>query len=136
MVTRPIPVAGFEEFPIIEQKGNIPRRFESQAARHPQRIAIEAGQQSWTYRTLNESANRISREILHTRPSSTDPVALFFAPGFNSIASILGVLKSGRAWVPMLPGGPSERSRALLTEAGSVLVLTDCDHKDVLEFRL
>ena len=128
MVTRPIPVAGFEEFPIIEQKGNLPRRFESQAARHPQRIAIEAGQQSWTYRTLNESANRIAREILHTRASSDNPVALFFAPGFNAIVSILGVLKSGRSWVPILPGGPSERARALLMEAGSVLVLTDCDH--------
>ncbi len=128
MVTRPIPVAGFEEFPIIEQKGNLPRRFESQAARHPQRIAIEAGQQSWTYRTLNESANRIAREILPTRASSDNPVALFFAPGFNAIVSILGVLKSGRSWVPILPGGPSERARALLMEAGSVLVLTDCDH--------
>ena len=56
------------------------------------------------------------------------PVALFFAPGFDAIAGILGVLKSGRAWFPMLPGGPSERSHALLMEAGSVLVLTDCDH--------
>ncbi|HYJ85873.1 MAG TPA: non-ribosomal peptide synthetase [Pyrinomonadaceae bacterium] len=126
MVTRPIPVAGFEEFP-IELEGNIPRRFESQAARHPDRIAIEAGQQSWTYRTLNESANRIARAILHTQESS-DPVALFFAPGFDAIAGILGVLKSGRAWFPMLPGGPSERSHALLMDAGSVLVLTDCDH--------
>ena len=45
MVTRPIPVAGFEEFP-IELEGNLPRRFESQAARHPDRIAIEAEQRA------------------------------------------------------------------------------------------
>ena len=56
----------------------------------PGKIAIEAGQQSWTYRTLNESANRIARAVLHIQASSDNPVALFFAPGFNAIASILG----------------------------------------------
>lgn len=128
MVTRPIPVAGFDEFSKLELEDNIPRRFESQAARHPERIAIEAGQQSWTYHNLNERANRIARAILRTQASSDIPVALFFGPGFDAIAGILGVLKSGRAWVPMLPDGPSERSHLLLEDAGSALLLTDCDH--------
>jgi len=130
MVTRPLAVAGFEMFPRMELEGNIPRRFESQVARHPERIAVEAERRSWTYRALNEAANRVARAILSTGALNGNPVVLFFAPGFGALASLLGVLKSGRAWVPVLPGGPSERSRAMLAETGSDLVLTDCDHID------
>jgi amino acid adenylation domain-containing protein len=78
---------------------------------------------------LNEAANRTARAILRTQ-ADNDPVALFFSPGFNAIAGILGVLKAGRAWVPMVPDEPSERLHILLTEAGSSLVLTDLSHID------
>jgi amino acid adenylation domain-containing protein len=78
---------------------------------------------------LNEAANRTARAILRTQ-ADNNPVALFFSPGFNAIAGILGVLKAGRVWVPMVPGEPSERLRILLTEAGSSLVLTDLSHID------
>ena len=130
MVIRPMPVPGFEEFTRAMQERAIPRRFEWQVARYPERIAIEEGTRSWTYRSLNQAANRLARAILQTQTPDSHPVALFFSPGFNAIAGILGVLKAGRAWVPMLPGEPIERLRVLLAEAGSTAVLTDSTHFD------
>ena len=129
MVIRPTPVSGFEEFPSAERERSIPCRFESQVARYAERIAIEDGAQSWTYRNLNEAANRVAREILRIQTSDKNPVTLLFSPGFNAIAGILAVLKAGRAWVPMVPGEPVERLRLLLAEAGSSIVLTDASHR-------
>jgi amino acid adenylation domain-containing protein len=129
MVICPTPVSGFEEFPSAEREGSIPCRFESQVARYAERIAIEHGGQSWTYKNLNEAANRVAREILRIQTSDNNPVTLLFSPGFNAIAGILAVLKAGRAWVPMMPGEPLKRLLLLSAEAGSSVTLTDASHR-------
>jgi amino acid adenylation domain-containing protein len=129
MVNGPIPVPGFEEFPRTDLERSIPWRFESQVARYPEQTAIEEGQERWTYGRLNEAANRVAQAILQAQVPSGQPVALYFAPGFNAVAGILGVLKAGRAWAPlMVRGTPFERLRATLAEAGSSIVLTDSGH--------
>jgi amino acid adenylation domain-containing protein len=130
MLDGPVPVPGFEEFRAEDVERSIPARFESQVARYPERTAVEMDQEIWSYRRLNEAANRIARAVLERPYPKEEPVALLFAPGIGAVVSILGVLKAGRAWVPLLPGDPPERLRTLLAQAGSSIVLTDARHMD------
>ena len=76
----------------IEQ--SIAARFEQQAARYPDRLAVVSLQLQFTYAELNCSANRIARAVLAHVGKSEEPVALLFEHGAFLIAAILGVLKA------------------------------------------
>jgi amino acid adenylation domain-containing protein len=89
---------------------------------------LEFGSESWTYRRLNEAANRVARAVLECQLPKGNPVALLFGPGIGALAGILGVLKAGRAWIPIVPQTPRERARLLFSEARSRLLLTDALH--------
>ena len=57
----------FVEFRREDTEQSVPERFEQQASRFPDRIAVKTPDQLLTYHTLNQPANRIARAILAAR---------------------------------------------------------------------
>jgi len=102
--------------------------FEAQAVRYSDRVAVVGGDGRWTYRELNETANRIAHTVLARLGSGEASVALLFRPGSSIVAAILGVLKAGKIYVALDPSYPEARAAYVLEDCQARLLLTDSRH--------
>ena len=82
---------------------SIPVFFAAQVARTPEAVAISWGEHSWTYRELDEAANRLAHLLAGQGVGPGERVALLFSRSAEAIVSILAVLKTGAAYLPIDP---------------------------------
>ncbi|MEU1352138.1 amino acid adenylation domain-containing protein [Streptomyces sp. NPDC005795] len=99
--------------------------IEAQVARTPDATALVYGDVSLTYAELNTRANRLARHLrtLGARPGAV--VAVAVPRSVELIVSLLAVLKSGAAYLPLDPEYPAERITYMLRDAAPVCVITD-----------
>ncbi|MEO5681009.1 MAG: amino acid adenylation domain-containing protein [Chitinophagaceae bacterium] len=105
--------------------------FQQQAAKAPGSIALQYETQQLTYRQLNEKSNQLARYIRQQYQQRTKQVlkpgtlvALCMPRGLDAVTGIMGILKSGAAYVPIDPSYPQERIDYQLNDSGAALVLT------------
>ena len=115
----------FVEFPLRDVEQTIARRFEQQASRYPDRVAIKAPEQTLTYDELNRAANQIANAVVTRAGKRQETVALLFRGGAPMIAAGLGVLKAGKAYAPVDAQLPKMNARQILASLESSLLLTD-----------
>ncbi|NSL85715.1 amino acid adenylation domain-containing protein [Chitinophaga sp. Mgbs1] len=100
--------------------------FEEQVLRTPEHTALSAGDTILTYRQLNEQANRLA-DFLQTnyniRPD--DLVGILLDRSEWMIVAIMGILKSGCAYVPVDTTYPQERIDYMLGDSQCKLVIDD-----------
>ena len=102
----------------------LPARFEQQARRDPEAVAVRSGDLTLTYRQLNEQANRLARVLIARGVGPEDRVALLLPRSAEVVVAILGVLKAGAAYVPLDPDYPAERLAFMIEDSAPSLVLT------------
>ena len=108
-----------------EIEDSIAGRFTRQAGRYPDRLAVRFGDHAVTYRELAGHADRIAAALLHSSTARSEPVAVIAGQGVTLIAAIMGVLRSGKFYVPIDPAWPEARIRALLAALGARLIVVD-----------
>ncbi|MEO8304085.1 MAG: non-ribosomal peptide synthetase [Betaproteobacteria bacterium] len=92
---------GFVPFPSTECDQPIHRRFERQASRRADAVAIRTPSRDVSYAELNAAANRAARRLIPTTKPDSQPVALLLDQGYASIVWTLAILKAGRAYAPL-----------------------------------
>ncbi|KAI1451502.1 hypothetical protein F4805DRAFT_463728 [Annulohypoxylon moriforme] len=80
---------------------------------------------SLTYEELNSKANRIARYLRRTGVVGGRVIALAMKKSILMYCAILGILKSGCAYLPILPSTPSQRIRLILEQAQTRFCLVD-----------
>ena len=115
----------FNEFAREELESSVPKRFEQIVRLYPGNIAVKTADQSLTYAQLNAMANRVAHTLARARGSDPEPIGLLFKTGESLIASIIGVLKTGKFFVLLDPSFPMARITASLEETSTGLILTD-----------
>jgi len=90
------------------------------AARLPDAVAVADGFGSYTYRELDERANRLAHHL-----GTAGPVAVFLRRSRELPVALLAVLRASLAYVPIDPGLPAERIAFILDDSGAQTVLTD-----------
>ncbi|MEG7354090.1 amino acid adenylation domain-containing protein [Bacillus inaquosorum] len=102
--------------------------FEQQAALNPDHEAVIFGNQTLTYRQLNERSNQLAL-ILQDKGVGTDQVvAVLTDRSANMIIGILAILKAGGAFLPIDPELPDERRAFLIKDSGASVLLTSAGH--------
>jgi non-ribosomal peptide synthetase component F/acyl carrier protein len=102
-------------------------RFERQAELTPFRTAVVNGPGSMTYDELSTRSNRLA-SLLHSRGVGRGNfVGLGFAPSLDLPVGLLGIMKSGAAYVPLDPGYPAARIGRTVDAAGIRHVVTRRD---------
>ncbi|MFE0179161.1 amino acid adenylation domain-containing protein, partial [Streptomyces sp. NPDC059002] len=102
---------------------SVPELFARQAARTPDAVAVEDGEQTLTYRELDEAAGRIATHLTHTGVARGDRVAVAMGRSAGLLAALLGVWRAGAVHVPVDPEYPAERVAFLLADSAPVAVL-------------
>ncbi|HEX8431163.1 MAG TPA: amino acid adenylation domain-containing protein, partial [Longimicrobium sp.] len=98
--------------------------FEAHAARTPDAVAVEFGDDALTYAELNARADRLARHLsgLGVKPGAL--VAICVERGPEMVAGLLGILKAGGAYVPLDPTHPADRRRYVLRDSAPAVVVT------------
>ncbi|MBB5624256.1 amino acid adenylation domain-containing protein [Pedobacter cryoconitis] len=98
--------------------------FEEQAANTPDHIAVIFNHTALTYRELNETVNQFGNYLLQTYELKADDlVGLKLERSEWVLIAILGVFKSGAAYVPIDPDYPQERVNYITTNANCKLLI-------------
>ncbi|MBT1186223.1 amino acid adenylation domain-containing protein [Streptomyces sp. CJ_13] len=103
------------------------RLFGDQARRTPDRVAIAAASGDLTYAELDSASQYVVErlESLGVRRGTTVAVLLDRSPRLVTV--LLGVLKTGAAYLPLDPAYPEARLRHMLRDSGAALLVTDSD---------
>ncbi|OBF13599.1 non-ribosomal peptide synthetase [Mycobacterium sp. ACS4331] len=103
---------------------SIPAAFAGQVANRRNAVALTFGERSLTYRELDEASNRVAHRLAEHGAAPGQRVTLLFSRSIEAIVAILGVLKTGAAYVPMDPAHPDARTAFVLADADPVAVVT------------
>ncbi|AXC54206.1 non-ribosomal peptide synthetase [Bacillus spizizenii] len=98
--------------------------FEKQAVLTPERIALMCDDIQVNYRKLNEEANRLARLLIEKGIGPEQFVALALPRSPEMVASMLGVLKTGAAYLPLDPEFPADRISYMLEDANPSCIIT------------
>lgn len=87
-------------------------------------LALVGGERQWSYRELNEEANRLAHYLRGCGIGRDRRVALALPRGADLVVAVLAVLKTGGAYVPLDVSAPAGRHTVVLTTATTALLLT------------
>ncbi|MCP3166613.1 amino acid adenylation domain-containing protein [Myxococcus qinghaiensis] len=99
--------------------------FEAQAARRPDATAARFGAHSLTYAQLDARANQLANHLRHLGVGPGQRVGLFLERGLELLVGLLGILKSGAAYVPLDPMYPAPRLMHILEDSGVTALVTE-----------
>ena len=99
--------------------------FEARAETQPDAVAVEMDGVSLTYRELDERSNRLAHALRGRGARPGEFIGICLERSLDLIVALIGVAKSGAAYVPLDPSHPQERLAFLLADAGARLVVTE-----------
>ncbi|MBB5940412.1 non-ribosomal peptide synthetase, partial [Streptomyces zagrosensis] len=105
-------------------EATFPALFETRAAATPHVLAVSDGRDAWTYGELNAHANQIAHWLIGRGIGPEQLVGIAMPRSAEQVAVLLGVLKSGAAYLPIDPAYPHERISYLVADAAPALILT------------
>ncbi|RYF22247.1 MAG: amino acid adenylation domain-containing protein, partial [Comamonadaceae bacterium] len=99
-------------------------KFEAQAARTPDAVAVVFGGEKLTYAEVNAKANRLANRLVALGAGPEVLVALCMRRSADMLVALLGILKTGAAYLPLDPAFPADRRALMLEDAQPALLLT------------
>ncbi|MFF9027203.1 amino acid adenylation domain-containing protein [Streptomyces iakyrus] len=109
--------------PAVE--AGLPELFDAQVAERPDAPALVHGDREIGYRALSEAAEHVAAVLARRGVRRADTVALLMPRSPGLVASVIGILKAGAAYVPLDPRYPAARTRTVLAETGARVLITD-----------
>jgi amino acid adenylation domain-containing protein len=98
--------------------------FEQQVERTPEAVACQFESEQITYLSLNQRANQIAHALQRRGIGPGQHVGILVERSLDMIVGLLGIQKSGAAYVPLDPGYPADRLRFMLEDAAVTLLLS------------
>ncbi|MEV5832763.1 amino acid adenylation domain-containing protein [Nocardia sp. NPDC052112] len=106
------------------QQGTLPGLFADRAMICPDAVALEFGDETMTYRELDERANRLARLLVARGAGPETVVGLYLRRSIELIVGMYAIIKAGAAYLPLDTDHPVERIEQILEQAAPVCVLT------------
>ena len=91
--------------------------------RFSKNIAVYHDKETLTYKDLDEKSNQLARYLIDQGVCSGMLVGLFIEKSIPAIVSIIGVLKSGAAYLPLDPTYPKNRIKMIIDDASVPFIL-------------
>ncbi|WP_262699225.1 MULTISPECIES: amino acid adenylation domain-containing protein [Streptomyces] len=104
---------------------SVPELFEAAVAAGPAVVALVADGAEVSYGELDARANRLARLLSGLGVGPETRVAVALPRGADLVATLLAVLKTGGAYIPLDPEYPAERVEYIVTDAAPAVVVTD-----------
>ncbi len=114
----------------------IQESFAQSVASFPNHVAVKFADRELTYSELDERSNQLAHYILAQKEIKPDMlIGLLVGRSERMIVGLLGILKSGAAYVPIDPEYPTDRIQHMISDSGiDVLVIENDQNPDVYAF--
>lgn len=112
--------------------GSLGEMFLRIAERQPDRPALVIDEHAHTYGDLLDRARRLAATIRLVDEGDVPLCAVYAKGSVWAYAGVLGILLSGRGYVPLCPAFPPERTRQMLELSGASTVVADTGHLESL----
>ncbi|MFE9183246.1 AMP-binding protein [Micromonospora haikouensis] len=109
------------------QPADVVSRIGAQARQRTDSLAVAGEDERLDYATLERRANRLAHPLIARGVRPDQVVGLRAGRSAGLIVAILGVLKTGAAYLPLDPALPPERLAGMVADAAPALVLGDDD---------
>ncbi|MEU0009354.1 amino acid adenylation domain-containing protein [Streptomyces sp. NPDC006314] len=113
-------------------KGPVSQWFREQAARTPDAAAVLHAGGRVTYGELNTRVARLARRLRKLGAGSEQLIAVAMNRSPDLLVALLAVHRTGAAYLPVDPHHPRERVAMVLSEAATLLVLSDRATRDAI----
>jgi len=95
----------------------------------PKKIAARFGDRSITYQELEDITNKVALVLLENNIQRGDVIGLAVDRSLEMLISLLAIMKSGAAYIPMDPGFPQKRIEFMLNDSSTKILLTSQKYK-------
>jgi amino acid adenylation domain-containing protein/non-ribosomal peptide synthase protein (TIGR01720 family) len=112
------------EYPAVQ---SIIELFEQTVSLYPERIAVQDGEIDVTYSALKDKADDLAQNLIDKGIGKGDIVAIVMERSADLVTSILAVLKTGAAFLPIDNELPKERIGFLIADSKAALIITKED---------
>lgn len=110
--------------------------FLKQVKLFPNKIAISDGNEKLSYSQLDFETNKIATYILQNIDSNEKkPIAVLLNRSTHLVCVLLGVIKSGRPYIPLDPNFPKERLEYIIENSKSENIITSQDLSVIFDFK-
>lgn len=106
--------------------------FKKQVSLHPENTAAVYQDEQILYRELDQKSNQLANALLEKGIKEGMYVPVWLDRSLEWLVAILGVLKTGAAYVPIDPAYPSKRVEYILTDTSAEIILTDPSRGNLL----
>ncbi|MGK5090389.1 amino acid adenylation domain-containing protein [Deltaproteobacteria bacterium TL4] len=106
--------------------------FAKHVAQQPKAIAVAYEEQQLSYEELDAYSHQVAQHIMARGIQPKTLVGLFLERSLEMLVGMLGILKSGAAYVPIDPLLPLDRIRFILNDTQASLVVTQSAMKHKL----
>ena len=111
----------------IDESLTIPSLFRRAAVRYRDRPAVYAGEDALTFGQLDVKSDRIACALVRRGVKQGDFVAYMLKRDNRLIPTILGIAKSGAAFIPVDPAYPAERISYIMENSGASCLISSPD---------
>ena len=110
------------------------KRIKQQVVERGDSVAILDGENSFTFNEIWEHSNQLAYLVQEKSPEKGTIIPVVLERSINVVISILGILKSGNAYVFIDPNYPEERVKFMLEDSQSSLMITQKSLLNEIEF--
>jgi amino acid adenylation domain-containing protein/non-ribosomal peptide synthase protein (TIGR01720 family) len=110
---------------VSQVKECLQERFEQQAARTPDGIAVTCDGESLSYAELNRRGNALAERLISLGAGPEVLVGMCLERNLGLVVGILGILKAGAAYLPIDLSYPPERVAFMLEDAGVPVLVSE-----------
>jgi amino acid adenylation domain-containing protein len=105
-------------------KNSLTEYFKKTAINFPSKIAVEDVNGCMTFAELNQISDQIALQIISDFKAVREPIAVYLPKNSNSVASFLGIAKSGNFYIPLDVKSPAERIAKIIETLNCKFILT------------
>ncbi|TCN55438.1 amino acid adenylation domain-containing protein [Flavobacterium circumlabens] len=103
--------------------------FREQVENFPGKEAVKDEDRSYSYSELHKLSNQIAQYLLTTYgKKDKSPIAVLLERSANMVVVLLGILKSGRSYIPLDPTFPEDRLNYIIDNSQSKILINEKDY--------
>jgi mycobactin peptide synthetase MbtE len=103
----------------------LPALVAQRAARSPDAVAVVYEGRQYSYREIDEEANRMAHWLIEQGIGTEDRIAVLLDKSPELVTTALGILKAGAVYLPVDPTYPEDRLTFILDDAVAKMVLRE-----------
>lgn len=112
------------------EEATLVNSFKEQVGKAPQKIALRDHEKQYTYQELDLLSDKIAVYLQKTiKKDKPGPIAVLMNRSANLVVTLLGVLKSGNAYIPLDPSFPKDRLEYIIDHSEVEQIISTDDLK-------